>query len=378
MTRTHSSPVVAILHLLLTSLLACLIVSPLVAAPPKLERIAISSEGDRFIFQESKKKFVPWGFNYDRDWEGRLLEDYWEKEWSKVEEAFETMKQLKATVVRVHLQFGKFMRSPTESNPESLAQLQQLLKLAERTGLYLDVTGLCCYHKADVPDWYDKLSEEARWEAQANFWKAIATECASSPAVFCYNLMNEPVVAAGSTPREDWLAGAFGGKHYVQFINLANNGRVREEIAKAWIGQLTKGIREADPGRLITVGLVDWSLDRPGLKSGFVPEKIHHDLDFLAVHLYPETGKLDEAIEILSEFAKPGKLVIIEETFPMKCSLDDLGEFFDRSREHADGWIGFYWGQSIEPSQVESSFVGAVSKAWLDLFQKKTPEFVKP
>jgi len=34
------------------------------------------------------------------------------------------------------------------------------------------------------------------------------------------------------------------------------------------------------------VGLVDWSLDRPGLTSGFVPEKIAADLDFLCVHLY--------------------------------------------------------------------------------------------
>ena len=34
-------------------------------------------------------------------------------------------------------------------------------------------------------------------EAQARFWEAVATRCAGSPAVFCFDLMNEPVVPGG-------------------------------------------------------------------------------------------------------------------------------------------------------------------------------------
>jgi hypothetical protein len=57
---------------------------------------------------------------------------------------------------------------------------------------------------------------------------------------------------------------------------------------------------------LITVGLVDWSLDRPGLTSGLVPDKIVDDLDFLCVHLYPEKGKVEEALKTLVvRFASP-------------------------------------------------------------------------
>ena len=48
------------------------------------------------------------------------------------------------------------------------------MKLAEATGLYLDITGLGCYHKKDVPEWYDKLDESDRWAAQAKFWEAVA------------------------------------------------------------------------------------------------------------------------------------------------------------------------------------------------------------
>ena len=32
----------------------------------------------------------------------------------------------------------------------------------------------------------------------------------------------------------------------------------------------------------------------------FVPEKIAGDLDFVAMHLYPESGKVDEALETLN------------------------------------------------------------------------------
>ena len=45
---------------------------------------------------------------------------------------------------------------------------------------------------------------------------------------------------------------------------------------------------------------MDWSLDRPGLTSGFVPEKVADDLDFVSVHLYPEKGKVDEALKTLA------------------------------------------------------------------------------
>src|SRR3954452_3343401 len=77
------------------------------------------------------------------------------------------MKGLGANVVRVHLQFGKFMDGPAEPNPRSLERLAKLVALAEETGLYLDLTGLGSYRKADVPAWYDALDEPARWAVQA-------------------------------------------------------------------------------------------------------------------------------------------------------------------------------------------------------------------
>src|SRR5690606_2034357 len=121
-------------------------------------------------------------------------------------------------------------------------------------------------------------------------------------------------------------------------------------------------------------GLVDWSLDRPGLTSGFVPEKVTEDLDFIAVHIYPESGKLDEALETVKAFAAVGKPVVIEEIFPLKCNAEELGDFIDQSRQHATGWIGFYWGKTPDELRPEKSIPEALMLSWLELFQEKTPQ----
>jgi hypothetical protein len=342
------------------------------AATTRWVKVAADQRG--FVLDLDSKPFVPCGFNYDHDEQGRLIEDYWETEWQKVEEDFFEMRQLGANVVRIHLQFGKFMQHSKQPNEKSLDRLAKLLRLAETTGLYLDLTGLGCYHKKDVPVWYDELGEADRWEVQSRFWKAIAAKCAKSPAVFCYDLMNEPVSPAGGD-RKDWLGPAFGGKHFVQMIGLKNADRPRPQIARAWIAKLTSAIRSVDDRHLITVGLVDWSLDRPGLTSGFVPKEIAPELDFLCVHLYPEKGKVDAALETLRGFAV-GKPVVIEETFPLKCSSEDFGRFLDGSKQTAAGWTMFYWGTPPKELRGSSRIEDAFLLQSLELFEKhlRTPE----
>jgi Cellulase (glycosyl hydrolase family 5) len=266
---------------------------PAPAKPDEMPWIAVSKDKKSFVLEPSGRPFVPWGFNYDHDAEGRLLEDYWDAEWPTVEAHFAQMKKLGANVVRVHLQLGKFMNGPEKPNGKAVDRLGKLLGLAERLRLYLDLTGLGCYHKKDVPGWYDDLAEKDRWEVQARFWKAISGRCAGTPAVFCYDLMNEPVVPGGRRNDKDWLGPAFAGKHFVQFVTLDQRDRPRAEIARQWVRHLNAAIRSQDKRHLVTVGLVDWSLDRPGLTSGFVPEKIVGELDFLSVHLYPEAGKVE-------------------------------------------------------------------------------------
>jgi PelA/Pel-15E family pectate lyase len=337
-------------------------------ADAALQRITVASNGSHFV-TISGARFVPWGFNYDHDEEGRLIEDYWLPEWRKVEQDFREMKDLAANVVRIHLQVGRFLESTNQVNAGSLRQLRRLVQLAERTGLYLDLTGLACYHKDDVPAWYDPLPEEQRWETQAAFWRAIAKECADSPAIFAYDLMNEPVAPTPDGKGTNWLGPPFAGKHFVQWIALEGKGRARSEVARAWIQKLNAAIREHDKQHLITVGLVDWSLDQPGLSSGFVPQKIVSELDFISVHLYPKKGEVDAAIDVLRQFSV-GKPVLIEETFPLQCSLEEFAEFMTRSREIAAGWVGFYWGKTPEECRRSGTIADSLTLGWLEFFQK--------
>jgi hypothetical protein len=349
---------------------------PAQAKADEMPWVAVAKDKKGFILDPPGRPFVPWGFNYDHDAKGRLIEDYWDDEWPAVEAHFGQMKGLGANVVRAHLQLGKFMDAPEKPNGKALDRLGKLLDLAERLGLYLDLTGLGCYHKQDVPAWYDRLSERERWDVQARFWQAVAGRCADSPAVFCYDLMNEPVVPGGKRKDGDWLGPPFGGKHFVQFITLDQQDRPRPAIARQWVRHLAVAIREKDKRHLLTVGLVDWSLDREGLTSGFVPEKVVDDLDFVSVHLYPKAGKVDEALKTLAGFAV-GKPVLVEETFPLACSPRELEEFIEGSRKHAAGWLGFYWGKPPEELRRSNTISDALTLGWLELFEKRAKALEK-
>ena len=367
----------AIVYLLITALsfnLCCARDMTHIGPPaPGLEWIRPSNDGTHFIRAQSGAEFVAWGFNYDHDDSGQLLEDYWKKEWSTVAEDFREMKTLGANVVRIHLQTAKFMKSPQQLDKASLAQLARLVKLAEQTGLYLDITGLGCYHKKDVPKWYDSMDETQRWNTQALFWKAIAKTCAKSPAIFCYDLMNEPILPGENKKETDWLAGEFAGSYFVQRITLDLVGRTQKEVAKTWIDKLTSAIRKHDNRHMITVGVIPWVHTFPKAKPFFYSNEVAANLDFASVHFYPKNGEVEKALTALSAY-DIGKPLVIEEMFPLHCSIDELALFIDASRSFADGYIGFYWGKTIDEYNEKSDIPSAITKSWLKYFSQASPQ----
>jgi len=342
---------------------------------PTMEQIRVAKDGSGFVLDRSERPFHPWGFNYGPS--NRLLEDDWDTSWPAMVADFHEMKALGANVVRLHLQLGKFMVGPDQPNWKALKHLRRLVKLAERTGLYLDVTGLGCYRPSDVPAWYDALDQPGRWAAQARFWEAVAAQCAPSHAIFCYDLMNEPLVPAGRREPGQWYSGKlFGGYDFLQWISLDQAGRPREELACRWIRELTAAIRKYDRRHLITVGLLP-STAQWGHFSGFVPKAVAPELDFISVHIYPEKGKVPEAVKTLKGFAV-GPPLVVEESFPLSCPASDLEEFLLQSRGIACGWLGHYFGQT--PEQFEAlrrakqlTIPQALMSDWLELFGKLKP-----
>jgi len=356
----------------MSRLAACAILCCTTLHAQQLERIRVSDDGTHFVQADSGKRFVVWGVNYDHDSDGRLIDEYWQDEWDTVVEDFHEIKQLGANCVRIHLQFGKFMDGPNEPNKAAIAKLAGLVELAEQVGLYLDITGLACYHKANVPDWYDKLPEKERWAAQSVFWASIARVCQNSPAIFCYDLMNEPILP-GKEPATEWLAGEFGGKHFVQRLTLDLDGRSREEVAAAWVEAMVGAIRKHDQQHMITVGVIPWVFAFGGGEPLFYSPRVGKQLDFVSVHFYPKKDEVDKAVKALHAY-EVGKPLVIEETFPLECSEDELVDFMRRSASIADGWVSFYWGTTPEElSKKDDASIGeSITASWLHRFRQLT------
>lgn len=341
------------------------------ASAPPLERIRVSDDGSHFVGATSGERIVMWGFNYDHDDSGRLIEDYWHDEWPTVVEDFHEMKDLAANVVRVHLQLAKFMDGPDQPNAANLERLGQLIDLAEEVGLYLDLTGLGCYHKQDVPAWYDDLEESDRWDVQARFWRAVAKVAKGRPAVFCHDLMNEPVLTGGQG--EGWLVGEpLGDKYFVQRITRDLKGRTREEVAGAWVAHLNAAIREVDPEVLVTVGVIPWAYTFRGAEPLFHGPEAGQPLDFVAAHFYPKKDDVEGALEALRVY-EVGKPLVVEEIFPLAAGIEDTGAFMDDATDIVDGWISFYWGKTIEENEQAGDIQGAIVAAWLKEFRDRSP-----
>ena len=330
----------------------------------------IQVKDGQFVIAGTGDVFTPWGVNYDHDRNGRLLEDYWEEEWETVVSDFREMKALGFNVVRLHLQTMKFLKSPDQTCETALKQLEKLLQMAEATGLYVDLTGLGNYHQKETPQWYDDLNRQERWKAQTVFWSAVAKAGAKSRSVFCYNLMNEPIIGGSDLTERAWVTGELDGKSFVQRIALElKPSETRTSVAEAWVKQMTSAVREQDSEALITLGVIPWAHVWPNAKPVFYTEETLKSLDFVSVHFYPKTDQVDQALVALKVYDL-GAPIVIEEMFPLSCSAEEMLEFVERSSEIAEGWISFYWGQTLEECEAEKTLKGALIGNWIRKFSE--------
>ncbi len=280
------------------------------------------------------------------------------------------MKELGANTVRLHLQLSTYMKTAKEVDPQAIKQLKRTLDLARKNGLYLKLTGLGCYRLKEIPPWYDKLSEADRWQVQARFWEEIAQACDGHPAVFCYDLMNEPVITRPKPGQPVWVTGELGGFHFVQRISIDPAKRTSREIAEAWVKKQTEAIRKHDREHLITVGVIPWAHTFPGAKPLFYSPEVARHLDFVSVHFYPKKGAVDKALDALTAY-DIGKPLVIGETFPMNCTLEEFDQFVDGANGRVDGWISHYFGHSIKEHAEGAKPAGPLVAGFLKYWQKK-------
>jgi len=163
-----------------------------------------------------------------------------------------------------------------------------------------------------------------RLRALEVFWAKFAQRYRGRPAIFAYDLRNEPEVA-WDTPAmrarwNAWLRAEYGSAEKAAAAwgiapeaiawgrqippaaeNSAGNRQLldyqyfRESVALEWTRRQVQAIKAADPAALVTVGLIQWSVPAllPGVRhySGFRPKTQAAFLDFLEIHFYPlESG----------------------------------------------------------------------------------------
>jgi len=333
------------------------------ASAADLETIRLSPDKKGFILHPSGNRFIPWGHNYASvDIMERLAKDP-----ARVEREFAEMKAAGTTVARVHPEMTHILTGPNTADPRAQDQLRKLLEIAEKSDIHLKITGLACYKIKDRMAWYDSLNEHDRWKTQDFFWETIARTCAESPAVFAYDLVNEPA-AIGKTA-DGWYLGKMGDVEFCQRLSLDPGERNGEDIFREWTKRMVASIRKHDQTHLVTMGMLPF----PGAYQVAAEQ-----LDFVSPHLYPKTGKVDDELKLLQKFDW-GKPIVIGETFPLSCGAEDERDFLLKSREFAHGWIGHWPDES--PARLaelkqsgKATIQNAIWLSWVDLFKDIGPQ----
>ncbi len=333
------------------------------AEPIEMEPVKLSKKRVGFELSSSGTRFVPWGHNYASvDILSRLASDP-----ARVERELAEMKAVGSNVARVHPEMHRILIGPDQVNTDASQQLRLLLEIAQRTGVRLQITGLACYQIKDRMQWYDSLSDQERWDVQAFFWETVAATCSDSPAVFAYDLVNEPV--ASGQPSDGWYSGRMGDVEFCQRLTLRAGSRSGDAIFREWTHKMVDAIRKHDTKHLITLGMLPF----PSAYQAAV-----EPLDFVSPHLYPQANKVGEELGLLKKF-NWGKPVVIGETFPLSCSASEEESFLLQSRGLAQGWLG-HWPDKSRSELAEQKLDGkttiedAVWLSWVELFQKLGPQ----
>jgi hypothetical protein len=357
-----------------------------------LERLTTSTAGGgTFVGASTGVTFVPWGHNYGPV-EGLLDDDSWYQpaRFAEIVSDLRELKQMGATVLRIHPQLNKFMTGPTTVKPAAFDQMNRLAVVAEKLGLYLDITGLGAARKADnnlpdtqpgvadADDWLSDTNEEQRWHAQEIWWEEMARRLKDRTSIAWYNLMNE-MVAGNAT---EWCGPEFGGLCFVQTITLQLGPRDQGTVLRTWIERMRQAIERGE-GKLRTQA--DHTVTASNLL--FANKTITGDLDDVMLdHTYPgdiqETANVNEVtteIQAIKANKITGKPMVLEEFFfaldtdpnPPSYSCDTttcLERTMYETRPEVNGWIGHASGTTL--AQGVPNILAA---AWLQLFQKNTP-----
>jgi hypothetical protein len=345
-----------------------------------------------------------------------------------VEEHFRAMKALGVNTARIFLTAASFFPEPPALAEEGLRKLDRMLEIARRHGIRLHPTGPD--HWEGNPPWRrgDIYSDPQALEAQAAFWRELARRYRGEPAFFAFDLLNEPHVPWDSPALRSgypaWLLSRYGSLEKIRAAwgggppsldelapppdqdapgssSLLDYQRYRESVAEEWVRSQAEAVHREDPERLVTAGLIQWSVPvlhgKPSRYSAFRPERIARLVDFSSIHFYPLNGDpiaSPEAFDqnlaylelVLRCSALAGKPLVLGEFgwygggspdgHPARSLEDQLRwnrALLDQSRGLAAGWLNWAWADTPASRDI-TKFSGLVTssgqvKPWGEAFR---------
>ncbi len=297
----------------------------------KLGLVTVTPDGTGFVEKvpgllgTESRPFVPFGTNYydpNTNWPPRLWQQF---DPDRVKEHFRVMNELGVNCARVFLTAASFQPDANTVDERALEKLDTLVQIARDARIHLILTGPD--HWEGVPSYWkpDRFAGEESLRALEHFWSVVAKRYAGEPAIFAWDLLNEPQMpwfveswrpkwnaflegkyrswpALKAAYADDLAEGESWGDVAVPKDEAnAGNPRLldwqlfRESLADEWVRRQAEAIRKADPTARVTVGYIQWSypvvrIGDPSLYSAFNPRRQAKWLDFISIHFYPAMG----------------------------------------------------------------------------------------
>ena len=413
-------------RLLVLSFVGFAVICPLCdcrAENPAMQLIVVTPDGQGFAERESGRPYIPFGTNYYDPHTGWAPKIWRQFDAQKVREHFQIMQGLGVNCARVFLAAATFQPAADTIDQQQLKKLDTLIKIARESDIRLMLTGPD-HWEGSVAYWKpDRFAGENSLQALEHFWQVIGERYKGEPAIFAWDLLNEPHLPWSV---EQWhpLWNGWLKETYKTWDNLkiawgteladanqwdevtapadvadANSPKLRdwqlfrEELADRWVRRQVEALRKADPTHLITVGYIQWSYPlvrhgNPGRYAAFNPHRQAGLLDFITIHFYPTLGdpfgseenwtKNIGYLQAVLAYCHAGKPVVLGEygwygggavqNQPYLTEEQQarwISAEIEASRELAAGWLS--WPFADTPQSTDMSLFGGLVKSDLTI-----------
>jgi endo-1,4-beta-mannosidase len=389
----------------------------------QMELIKIAPDGQGFTELDSGRPYIPFGTNYydpHTGWAPKLWRQF---DAEKVRQHFRIMSGLRVNCARVFLTAGSFQPAAERIEEQALLKLDKLIEIARDNGIRLILTGPD--HWEGRPDYWTpaRFAGQKALEALDRFWAAVAQRYRGEPAIFAWDLLNEPQMPWFNehwrAKWNAWLQSTYQNREALKAVwgdelketdqwgsvavpeDRAESGNprlldwqhFREHLADEWVRRQVETIRRADPTHLISVGYIQWSYPlvrsgNPGRYAAFNPRRQARWLDFVTIHFYPILGGPFESeqnwqrnigyLQGVLTYCHTGKPVVLGEfgwygggapqRNPYLSEQQQvlwISAEIEASRSLADGWLS--WPFADTPSSKDISLFAGLVKADLSL-----------